>query len=276
MKNSLLATLMVIIVIVASGCLSSNNNNKTEKEGLPSSLDQYYKSKPPVYLIDMFELGEAMMGIGVNLQQGDMENAKKSYIEFSKKYKDSSNKVPEWNKYYDLDLVEKIGASLDSGNVPEVFETIGKVGEKCVSCHKEKMPPVWIQYNWDDFSKMTLKTPNPAEPTLPWPVAKIKYLAPGYDGIGVNIKNNNQTGAQQSFVLFRTMFDNMNSTCSSCHVSSPRYYVSADIWEMIDTMGEKIDSGNLTEAEGLRMGIGMESCYKCHVLHMPAQFAKGR
>ena len=43
---------------------------------------------------------------------------------------------------------------------------------------------------------------------------------------------------------------------------------------MIDTMGEKINSGNLSEAEGLRMGIGMESCYKCHVLHMPAQFAR--
>jgi hypothetical protein len=182
--------------------------------------------------------------------------------------------VPEWKKYYDQDLVEKIGLSLDSGNVSEVFETIGKLGATCAGCHNEKMSPVWNKYNWGDFSKMTLNTPNPAEPVLPWPVAKIKYLAPGYDGIGVNIKNNNQKGAQQSFVLFKTMFDNMNSTCSSCHESSRKYYVSEDIRVMIDTMGEKIDSGNLTEAEGLRMGIGMESCYACHVLHMPAQFAK--
>jgi len=72
------------------------------------------------------------------------------------------------------------------------------------------------------------------------------------------------------------MFDNMNSTCSTCHTSSRKYYVSEDIRAMIDTMGEKINSGNLAEAEGLRMGIGMESCYACHVLHMPAQFAKTR
>jgi hypothetical protein len=90
----------------------------------------------------------------------------------------------------------------------------------------------------------------------------------------VNIKNNNQKGAQESFGLFKTMFDNLNTTCSSCHMSSPKYYVSSDIQAMIDTMGEKINSGNLTEAEGLRMGIGMESCYKCHVLHMPSQFAR--
>ena len=275
MKNSLLVTIVVIIVVLGAGVwLATSKDNKPEKEGLPPSLGQYYESKPPVYLIKMFELGDAMMGIGVNLQQQDMENAKKSYNDFSEKYKESSNLVPEWKKYYDQDLVEKMGVSLDSGNVSEVFETLGKVGEKCAGCHNEKMPPVWNKYNWNDFSKMTLNTPNPDEPVLPWPVAKMKYMAPGFDGIGVNIKNNNQKGAQQSFVLFKTMFDNMNSTCSSCHVSSRKYYVSEDIRTMIDTMGEKINSGNLTEAEGLRMGIGMESCYACHVLHMPAQFAK--
>lgn len=275
MKNSYLVTSIVIIVILGAGVwLLSNNNDKNENEGLPSSIDQYYKSQPPVYLVSMFELGAAMMGIGVNVQQGDMANAKKSYDDFSKKFKDSSDMVPEWKTFYDQGTVEKIGTSLDSGDVPAVFENIGKVGEACVKCHKEKMPQIWNKYNWNDFGKLTMNTPNPDEPVLAFPDAKIKYLAPGFDGIGVNIKNNNQKGAQESFGLFKTMFDNLNSTCSSCHTSSPKYYVSADIQAMIDTMGEKINSGNLSEAEGLRMGIGMESCYKCHVLHMPAQFAR--
>lgn len=275
MKNSLLVTSVVIIVVLGAGVwLLSNNKEKNENEVFPSSIDQYYQSRPPVYLISMFELGAAMMGIGVNLQQGDIANAKKSYVDFSKKFKDSSDMVPEWKKFYDQSTVEKIGTSLDSGDVPAVFDNIGKVGEACVKCHKEKMPQVWNKYNWNDFGKLTLKTPNPDEPVLPFPLAKIKYLAPGYDGIGVNIKNNNQKGAQESFGLFKTMFDNMNSTCSSCHVSPPKYYVSEDIRVMIDTMGEKINSGNLSEAEGLRIGIGMESCYRCHVLHMPAQYAR--
>jgi cytochrome c556 len=275
MKNSLLMTSIVIIAILGAGAwLLSNNNDKNENEGLPPSIDQYYQTKPPVYLISMFELGDAMMGIGVNVQQGDMANAKKSYDDFFKKFKDSSDMVPEWKKFYDQGTVEKIGASLDSGNVPAVFENIRKVGAACEKCHMEKMPQVWNKYNWNNFSKLTLNTPNPDEPVLPFPVAKIKYLAPGFDGIGVNIKNNNQKGAQQSFVLFKTMFNNLNSTCSSCHVSPRNYYVSADIQAMIDMMGEKINSGNLTEAERLRMDIGMESCYRCHVLHMPSQFAR--
>lgn len=274
MKNSLLVTSVVIIVVLGAGVwLLSNNKDKNENEELPLSIDQYYQSRPPVYLISMFELGTAMMGIGVNLQQGDMANAKKSYIDFSKKFKESSDMVPEWKKFYDQGTVDKIGTSLDSGNVPAVFENIGKVGEACVKCHKEKMPQIWIKYNWNDFGKLTMNTPNPDEPILPFPLAKIKYLASGYDGISVNIKNNNQKGAQESFGLFKKMFDNMNSTCSSCHASPPKYYVSADIQAMIDTMGEKINSGNLSEAEGIRIGIGMESCYRCHVLHMPAQYA---
>lgn len=98
----------------------------------------------------------------------------------------------------------------------------------------------------------------------------------GFDGIGVNIKNGNQSGAKQSFVLFSAMFDSLNSTCTSCHPSSPRYYVSADVRTMINKMGKEINAGNLSEAEGIRQAIGMESCYRCHVLHMPAQFAKAR
>ena len=128
MKNSYLVTSIVIIVILGEGVwLLSNNNDKNENEGLPSSIDQYYKSQPPVYLVSMFELGAAMMGIGVNVQQGDMANAKKSYDDFSKKFKDSSDMVPEWKTFYDQGTVEKIGTSLDSGDVPAVFENIGKV-----------------------------------------------------------------------------------------------------------------------------------------------------
>ena len=136
MKNSLLMTSIVIIAILGAGAwLLSNNNDKNENEGLPPSIDQYYQTKPPVYLISMFELGDAMMGIGVNVQQGDMANAKKSYDDFFKKFKDSSDMVPEWKKFYDQGTVEKIGASLDSGNVPAVFENIGKVGAACEKCH---------------------------------------------------------------------------------------------------------------------------------------------
>ncbi len=280
MKNGTFLAVVIVIFIGGAGLLlASNNNSEPGKEGLPASLDKYYtntQSQPPEYLIKMFELGDSFMGISAKIQQGDIADAKKSFFAFSQNYKNSADMVPEWKTYYNMDAVEKIGTSLDAGNIPAVFEAVGEVGATCSRCHTENMPPVWNRYNWKDFGKMTMDTPNPAEPRLPWAAAKMKYLVVGFDGIGVNIKNGNQSGAQQSFGLFSTMFDSMNTTCASCHPSSPRYYVSADVRAMINKMGEKINAGNLREAEGIRQGIGMESCYRCHVLHMPAQFARAR
>jgi len=45
---------------------------------------------------------------------------------------------------------------------------------------------------------------------------------------------------------------------------------------MIDDMGAEIEAGepaNLTAANYLRYGIG-DSCHRCHIVHMPPQYAK--
>ena len=133
------------------------------------------------------------------------------------------------------------------------------------------MPEVWNHYNWKNFNDVMIRTP---EGQLPWTAAKFKYLVIGFDGIGLNIEKRDQTGAQQSFALFKSMFSNMTVACSSCHATERSYYVSEDIQAMISDMGANIASGNLSRAEEIRQTIGMESCYKCHVLHTPAQLAK--
>ncbi len=270
MKNGLLIGVAVILIGVVL-LFAQGNDGKSEKNGLPPSLDQYYKIQPPEYLVRMFGLGESFQAIVVHTLQGDKTNASESFKVFSKNYRDSAALVPEWRKYYDQKTVDRLGASVDSGDINAVFEAVGEVGAACVKCHTENMPPVWNRYNWKDFDTLKMESP---EGQIPWSAAKMKYLLAGFDGIGVNINNHNQSGAKQSFGLFRMMFDNMNSTCASCHSSAPRYYVSGDVRAMIDSMGEKIDSGNMGEALDIQRGIGMESCYRCHVLHMPAQFAK--
>ena len=281
MKKTLVIALIVISLIGISGCISSDKNtgvvNEQEDEELPQSLDQYYQSappQPPEYLIKMFELGETFMGISVNIQQNDMVNAKKSYAAFYENYMKSAEKVPEWKKYYDIEAVKKMGDALETGDVPGVFDSLGKVGAGCSNCHKVNMPEVWNKYNWKDFRNVTLNTTNPEEPQLPWAAAKMKYLAAGFDGIGVNIKQGNQAGAKQSFELFTAMFNNTKQACKVCHATERRYYVSDDIMGMINTMGQEIEAGNLTAAENIRQGIGAQSCYACHVLHLPAQFEK--
>lgn len=281
MKKTLAIALIVISLIGISGCLTSGENagvvNKSEDKGLPQSLDQYYQSaplQPPEYLLKMFELGETMVGISINIQQNDMENATRSYAAFYENYKNSAEMVPEWKGYYNKSVVEKIGVALDTGDIPGVFQSMGDVGAGCSNCHKVNMPEVWNKYNWKDFKNVTLNTTNPEEPQLPWAAAKMKYLAAGFDGIGVNIKQGNQAGAKQSFELFTKMFNNTKQACKVCHATERRYYVSDDIMGMINAMGQEIDDGNMVAAENIRQGIGAQSCYACHVLHMPAQFEK--
>ncbi len=271
MKNGLMVVVVIVAIIGLAAVLINQGNKPDTKNNLPPSLDQYYKTQPPEYLIKKFGLGESLMGVIMNSQQGDLVNAKKSFIAFSKEYKDIADMVPEWRNYYDQKPVENLGTALDSGNVSAILGAAGGVAENCGRCHTENMPAVWNHYNWKNFNNVMISTP---EGQLPWPAAKMKYLVIGYDGIGVNIEKKDQTGAQQSFNLFRSMFNNMTTACSSCHATERRYYVSQDIQAMISDMGANIASGNLSRAEEIRQTIGMESCYRCHVLHMPAQFAK--
>ncbi len=97
---------------------------------------------------------------------------------------------------------------------------MGEVGATCVKCHTVNMLLVWNRYNWMDFRVLKMNTPDGQ---LPWAEAKMKYLVAGFDGIGVNIDDHNQSGAVKSFNLFKVMFDNMNATCSSCHLSAPMF-----------------------------------------------------
>ena len=280
MKKMLAITLIIISLIAISGCLTDKNTevvNEPEDKGLPQSLDQYYQSvppQPPEYLLKMYELGGTMVGISVNIQQEDMANATKSYAAFYENYKNSAEMVPEWKDYYDNEAVERMGDALETGDIPGVFQSMGEVGAGCANCHKDTMPAVWSKYIWKDFREVMINTPNPEEPQLPWAAAKMKYLVAGFDGIGINIKQGNQAGAQQSFELFTEMFNNTKQACGACHATERTYYVSDDIMGMIDTLGQEIYAGNLTAAESIRQGIGAQSCYACHVLHMPAQFEK--
>lgn len=248
---------------------TSGNTNKMKINNLPHSLDQYYDENQ-TYLIGMYELGESMMGIPVNLGQGDFENASASFTDFSERYENSSKMVPEWKKYYDFKSVIKLGNALEIDDPGAIEKAMGKVGETCSECHLDTMTLVYNKYYWGDFRDVMIETPDGP---LPWKDAKMYYLLMGFDGIGVNIKENDHEGAQQSFELFDQMFNNMTNSCSACHVYEPRYFVSEDIKTMIYNMGTNITKQDYANATILRYGIG-DSCHRCHIIHIPPQYAK--
>ena len=268
-KKLVIAIIFSLLLASTVLWMASAGTNKSEKDGLPKSLDQHYDFGP-IYLYEMYELGESMVGITVNIQQNDITNATRSFEVFAQEYDDSSLMVPEWRGYYKPNDVKKMGDALDAGNIPGVFAAMGEVGETCARCHVDTMSDVYNKYYWSDFRNVEIDTP---EGPKPWVEAKMKYLLTGFDGIGINIKQGNQSNAEHSFNLFELMFDNMAEACSSCHDSEPRYYISDDIQTMIDDMGSNITAGNLSNAEIIRHGIG-SSCHKCHIIHIPPQYAK--
>ena len=270
MDNKLVIAIIFSLLLASTVLwMASVGTNKSEKDGLPKSLDQHY-DLGPIYLYEMYELGESMVGITVNIQQNDITNATRSFEVFAQEYDDSSLMVPEWRGYYKPNDVKKMGDALDAGNIPGVFAAMGEVGETCARCHVDTMSDVYNKYYWSDFRNVEIDTP---EGPKPWVEAKMKYLLTGFDGIGINIKQGNQSNAEHSFNLFKSMFDNMAEACSSCHDSEPRYYISDDIQTLITHMGSNITEGNLANAEGIRHDIG-DSCHKCHIIHIPPQYAK--
>lgn len=260
--------IVAIILMTASlGCIGEN------EEKPPRSLHNYY-SEYPMYLVNMFDLGGSMMGIVVNLQQNDTENVKASFNRFSKLYKDTSNMVPEWNGYFDVGAVDKLGGALESGNPEIVFQALENVGKTCNSCHKAEKPAVWAKYYWKDFRDITMETGDPQEPELPFAAAKMKYMAPAFDGTIVNIKEGQKKEAADSWNRFNIMFSNLEKACLRCHSESPRYFVSEDIKSMISDVGKQITAGDLDSASNTMQQIGIESCYKCHMVHEPTQRIK--
>jgi len=285
MKTKNLVLIAAIVILVASlGCLNktekisletnaqiSENITDSVQQGnkLPRSIGQYYQ-KDPVYLFKMWELGGAMMGIVTDFQQKDMDNIKKSFGAFSKSYIDSSSMVPEWTEYYDLAALNKLEMALESGIPGDIFSSLDEVGKTCINCHKDTKAMVWAKYHWKDFKTINMSTINPEEPELPWAIAKMKYMAPSFDGTIVNIQERQQKNATDSWNQFNAMFFNMEKACAGCHKESPRSYVSQDVKSLISTAGKQINEGDMDLAEKTMKQIG-DSCYKCHIIHEPAQ-----
>jgi len=115
-----------------------------------------------------------------------------------------------------------------------------------------------------------MATVNPEEPELPWAVAKMRYMAPAFDGTMTDIKEKQQKNATDDWNQFNTMFSNMEKACLDCHKEAPRSFVSQDVKALINNAGQQIATGDLDSAEKTIQQIG-DSCYRCHVIHEPAQ-----
>jgi hypothetical protein len=241
------------------------------KLSLPESLDKFYiGSSPEVpsseWVGEMFIQAGAFDGMVVNIQEGDMANATASYNVFANEYKNISMKVPEWNGYFDIATVDKLGRDLDTNDVPSTMIDIGKIALTCEKCMGERRSQVWAKYYWRDFDTVNVSTSGG---NISW-VDAMTALAGSYEGIAVDAAKGNQTAAVNNFNQFKTLYTDVKDACNNCHNTPRLYYVSDDVFARIDQMGDNITANNMQNVQAIQQGLGNE-CYRCHVLHMPAQ-----
>ena len=281
----ILALLGFALVSPSVGDGDSDSDSDSHKGGgghqLPSSLDNFYppKAKGPVWLIKMFGLSRPFSAIGIDLMEGNIKNVPLDFEMFKKQYKEVSLLIPEWTHDFPQEPVDNLGAALKSGDKKKIFEAMGKVGQVCHHCHEEYMAKVMIKYHWKDFATVKVKDPL-SKQELNWNGFK-RFLSSSFTGIGVNLQQGQKENAQKQYQGFKARFGALKEACHECHDDKEKnterkYFVDDNVTALIDQLGQALNASTVDpKAIGkLMQGIGRESCFKCHLVHVPPTILK--
>lgn len=243
----------------------------------PSSLDAFYppKSKEPIYLIRMFGLNEKMMGIVIDLMEEDIANVGPNFEKFKDDYVGISKLVPEWEDKYPLGPVEELGKALQSGDKGIIMSACEKVGHSCHVCHIETMAGVKAKYHWQEFRQ--IKVNDPISKTEVNFVQMMKNLNFSFSGATYDLKQGQQEKAEENARAFQIRFQSVSETCQECHGTSERaYYVDDSIRQAIADLVQALSKTppDQKEITNNAMTIGMEGCFKCHLVHVPPTYTK--
>ena len=239
----------------------------------PKSLDQYYppQSEVPEYLFAMFELEGPFGAMGTSLADGNMENAQQYFDAFKEKYAQLSEMVPEWSEYWPSEPLDQLGEALQGTDPAAIGGAMGGVGAVCGKCHHDTRLAVWYRYHWGDLEEVTVDDPVSGE-TLGWEDYMFA-LSGSFGAVNTYLAEGQFDKARDAIGGFQARFDGLQQGCESCHEEGERpAFVTTEIQELLGGAAEELnqpqpDPGKIA---GIMMGAGMESCYECHQVHIPA------
>jgi cytochrome c556 len=254
---------------------AENQTAVEQDESLPAALDALYppRAQGPILLIRMIELAESFGGMLSDLFENDLPNVAAGFENFKVQYAELSGLVPEWRNLYPAAPVEELGASLKAGQPGRVMAAVEKVGGVCSACHIENMPRVQFRYGWPDFSEIRAKDPLTGEEISLHQL--MLMLDVNFSGIPTDLEQGQPENAQKQFQGFQARFEALAGTCQECHGQDERkYYVDSRVRAMVKELGKAAAEAALEKIRTLHQGIGMESCHKCHLVHVPAAFGQ--
>jgi cytochrome c556 len=289
MRKSFLLSAAILTILILGLASSSSQAQKEEKSEqgkeilknnsapLPSSLDALYppRAEQPIYLFKMMELGTSFTGIVVDLFEDDVQNAKANFEKFKSQYFEISRMVLEWEKDYPQGPVKELGAALRTGDKGKVMAAYEKMGNVCHECHLTNMVRVQQKFHWQDFGAIKVKDPLTDE--LVDYRRLMQGLVTNFMGIIVDVQEGQIENAQKQFQGFKARFQAMEDNCEECHGTEERkYYVDDSVQGLIDKLGRALSVSYIDPktVETLSQAIGMENCFNCHLVHLPAAYAK--
>ena len=243
---------------------------------LPASLERLYPpiAPRPALLIAMHELNEALTGIVVDITEGDREGAVTNLRSFQERYRENALLVPEWESRYPAEPVEELAKVVPGGNPEEVMAATARVGAVCHGCHLATMVPVQWKYHWPDFGTITVHDPV-VNADVDYPTFMLMLNA-SMTGVAVNLKQGQPENARAQLAAFRSRMEELRGSCDACHDTERSYFVDQRIESLMEEMGRAIDAPrpDLMAVAALSQRIGEESCFRCHLVHLPAAYSR--
>lgn len=238
----------------------------------PASLDNFYPplADGPLYMFRMMDLNNSFVAVINDAMTDDHENALAGLENFRKEYLEISNLVPEWKDYYPGEPLEKFSEAVRTGDPGQLMPMIEELGKVCHQCHISTMTAVAYKYHWGDFGSIAMDDPFRGG-TMNYK-ALMQYLNAGLAGIGNELRQEQKQEALGQYQVFNAAFQIMKGTCRQCHQLEREYYVDQGVQTMIDRLGIVLNSTeiNMDEVGDYLGAIGTESCFNCHLVHLPA------
>jgi cytochrome c556 len=264
---------------VAAGAAAAGGEavQPVASHGLPASLDALYppQARQPEYLMQMVGLGAAMTGIAVDLEQQDLEHAAQSFAAFRAAYLATAGLVPEWRDRFPAEPVEALGAALASGDPARVGPAFGAVGGVCASCHHDTLTAAYQRYHWPDANAIT--TVDPVSGQKVGHAQFMHQLDFSLTGITHDLGQGQVEAARAHFRDFQKRFAALAGTCEDCHGTEERhYFTDAASAARVEAIGAALaaTSPDPAAVQGAVMEVGVTTCHRCHLVHVPAAFSK--
>ena len=99
----------------------------------PETLDKFYPplSKKPEFIIQMHKMSTHFGGVFVDMGEKDWENAEKHGDQLAEEYKKTSEMVPEWKDYFNLEAAASFAKAVKTRDPKQIGKASNELGKTC-------------------------------------------------------------------------------------------------------------------------------------------------